>query len=44
MGDKRGVRVCEILLELPVTDQALWHHSPVIPAAPGLGPGTAAAA
>ena len=36
---ERGVR--EILLELPVTDQRLWHHSPVIPAAPGLGPVTA---
>lgn len=33
--------VCEILQELLVTDQELWHHSPVIPAAPGLRPVTA---
>lgn len=36
---ERGAR--EILPELPVTDQELWHHSPVIPAALGLGPVTA---
>jgi len=39
---ERGV--CEILQEHLVTDQGLWHHSPVIPAAPGLGPVTAEAA
>lgn len=39
---ERGAR--GILPELPVTDQGLWHHSPVIPAAPGLGPVTAGAA
>lgn len=39
---ERGVR--EILPELPVTDQGLWHHSPVIPAAPGLEAVTAGAA
>lgn len=34
----------ENLPELQVTDQGLWHHSPVISAAPGSGPVTARAA
>lgn len=35
---ERGAQ--EILQELPVTDQRLWHHSPVIPSTPALGPVT----
>lgn len=42
--ETREGRACEILPELPVTDQGLWHHSPVIPPAPGLGPVTAGSA
>lgn len=34
--------MCESLQELAVAEPALWHRSPVIPATPTLGPGTAA--